>query len=95
LYVFSAEEKYVNVTFEIETSNCFENQVIIVEEAPSGKILKRIQVSSRQNVELDLDFRDVYSKRIQFSTDADVCRIEGDPRGLYFNVKNLKYKMYG
>ena len=95
LYVFSAEGKYVNITFEIESSNCFENQVITVEEAPSGKILKRIQVNSQQNVELDLDFRDVYSKRIQFSTDADVCRIEGDPRGLYFNVKNLKYKMYG
>jgi hypothetical protein len=95
LYVFSAEKKYVSVSFEVESSNCFENQVITIEEAPSGKILKRIQVNSRQKVELDLDFRDVYSKRIQFSTDADVCRIEGDPRGLYFNVKNLKYQVYG
>jgi len=94
LYAFSSENKYVSVSFEIETSSCFENQVITIEKASSGKILKRIQVSSRQNVDLDLDFRDAYSNRIQFSTDADVCRIEGDPRGLYFNVKNLKYKKH-
>jgi len=92
LYTFSSEGKYVRVTFEIETSPCFENQLITIEEAPSGKILQQIEVKSSQQIKLDLDYEDVYSKRILFSTDADVCEIEGDPRGLYFNLKNLEYK---
>jgi DNA polymerase sigma len=80
------------VAFEIETSPCFETQLITIEEAPSGKILKQIEVKDSQQIKLELDYGDVYSKRILFSTDADVCKIDGDPRGLYFNLKNLKYE---
>jgi NADH-quinone oxidoreductase subunit L len=35
---------------------------------------------------------DSYLNQIQISTNADVCVVEGDPRGLYFNVKNLVYQ---
>ena len=42
-------------------------------------------------VNIDISFKESYLKQIKFSSDADVCKIEGDPRGLYFNLKNLEY----
>jgi hypothetical protein len=92
LYAFSAEGQYVGISFELETSPCFGSQSISIEEAPSGKLLEQIQVNNQQKVEIVLDYRDEISKLIKFTTDADVCRIDGDPRGLYFNLKNLEYK---
>ena len=92
LYAFSSEGQYVGISFELETSPCFESQSISIEEAPSGKLLQQIQVNNQQKVEFVLDYRDQISKLIKFTTDADVCRIDGDPRGLYFNLKNFEYQ---
>jgi len=92
LYAFSSEGQYVGISFEIETSPCFESQSMSIEEAPSGKLLQQIEVNNQQKVEIVLDYRDEISKLIKFTTDADVCRIAGDPRGLYFNLKNLEYQ---
>jgi hypothetical protein len=92
LYAFSSEAKKVNVTFELETSPCFKSQTITIEKAPSGQIIKKVQVTDQQEIRLDLDFGDSYLNQIQISTNADACEVEGDPRGLYFNVKNLVYQ---
>jgi hypothetical protein len=92
LYAFSSEAKKVSVTFEIETSPCFKSQTITIENKTSGQIIKKVQVTDEQEIRLDLDFGDSYLNQIQISTNADVCEVEGDPRGLYFNVKNLVYQ---
>jgi len=92
LYAFSSEAKKVSVTFELETSPCFKSQTITIEKAPSGQIIKKVQVTDEQEIRLDLDFGDSYLNQIQISTNAGVCELEGDPRGLYFNVKNLVYQ---
>ena len=82
----------MRLTFEIETSKCFTNQNIIIQDVSSNKTLKIIEVSGQEVINIDLSFKESYLKQIQFSTDAGICRVEGDPRGLYFNVKNLKYE---
>jgi hypothetical protein len=92
LYAFSSEAEKVSVIFELETSPCFKSQTITIENAPSGQIIKKVQVKNQQEIKLELDFGDSYLNQIRFSTDADVCEVEGDPRGLYFNVKNLVYQ---
>jgi hypothetical protein len=92
LYAFSSEAKKVSVTFELETSPCFKSQTITIENKTSGQIIKKVQVTDEQEIRLDLDFGDSYLNQIQISTNADVCVVEGDPRGLYFNVKNLVYQ---
>jgi hypothetical protein len=92
LYAFSSEAKKVSVTFELETSPCFKSQTITIENTPSGQIIKKVRVINQQEISLDLDFGESYLNQIQISTNADVCQVEGDPRGLYFNVKNLVYQ---
>jgi hypothetical protein len=92
LYAFSSGAKKVSVIFELETSPCFKSQTITIKNASSGLIIKKVQVTDQQEIRLDLDFGDSYLNQIQMSTSADVCKVEGDPRGLYFNVKNLVYQ---
>ena len=92
LYVLSSTGSNLKLTFEIETSKCFTNQNIIIQDVSSNETLKIIEVSSQEVVNIDLSFTESYLKQIQFSTDAGICRVEGDPRGLYFNIKNLKYE---
>jgi hypothetical protein len=91
LYAFSSERLNISLSFELETTPCFESQLITIQDSPSGEILDKIQVSKGEVVRLNLNFREVYSRQILFSTDADLCKVEGDPRGLYFNIKNLEY----
>jgi hypothetical protein len=92
LYTFSSESKKISLAFELETSPCFKSQTITIENARSGEIVKKDSITDKQEIRLDLDFGDTYLNQIKFSTDADVCEVKGDPRGLYFNVKNLTYQ---
>jgi hypothetical protein len=92
LYVLSSTGSNLRLTFEIETSKCFTNQNIIIQDVSSNEIIQKVEVSSQEVVNIDLSFKESYLKQIQFSTDAGICRVEGDPRGLYFNIKNLKYE---
>ena len=92
LYTFSSESKKTSIAFELETSPCFKSQTITIENGQSGETIKKVQITDQQEIRLDLDFGDTYLNQIKFSTDADVCEVKGDPRGLYFNVKNLTYQ---
>ena len=89
LYVFSSDANKMSVIFELETSPCFKSQTFTIKNASFGQIIKKVQVTDQQEIRLDLDFGNSYINQIQFSTNADVCEVEGDPRGLYFNIKNL------
>ena len=82
----------MRLTFEIETSKCFTNQNVIIQDVSLNQILKKVEVSGQEVVNIDLSFKESYLKQIKFSTDAGICKVAGDPRGLYFNVKNLKYE---
>ena len=92
LYAYSLEAKRISFVFELETSPCFKSQTITIKNARSGEIIKKVQVINKQEIELEMEFGDEYLNQIQFSTDVGVCEVKGDPRGLYFNVKNLTYQ---
>ena len=92
LYVLSSTGSNLRLTIEIETSKCFTNQNVIIQDVSLNQILKKVEVSGQEVVNIDLSFKESYLKQIKFSTDAGICKVAGDPRGLYFNVKNLKYE---
>ena len=57
----------------------------------TNEIIQKVEVSGHEFVNIELSVNEIYLKQIQFSTDAGICKVEGDPRGLYFNVKNLEF----
>ncbi len=91
LYVFNSKGSNLELSFEIETSKCFTNQNLIIKDTNTNEIIDVIKAYQQEFVKINLSFNKNYLKQIQFSTDADICRIEGDPRKLYFNIKNLTY----
>jgi hypothetical protein len=46
-------------------------------------------VEKSQNYDLEVDLSNKFIKIIQFNTDAKVCKVKGDPRDLYFEIKNF------
>ena len=91
-YVFNSAGSNLTLTFEIETSQCFINQNIIIKDIGSSEILQNLSVFERDEVRIELSFQNDYLRQVQFSTDAGICKVEEDPRGLYFNIKNLNYE---
>lgn len=92
LYVLNSNGSKLRLSFEIETSKCSTNQNITIKDKSSNEIFESVEVSEQENIIIDLSFNESYLKHLQFSTDAGICQIKGDPRGLYFNVKNLKFE---
>jgi hypothetical protein len=57
------------------------------------KILYEGNLSSQgAAIELNLNFNNEIVKRIELITKTEGCIIKGDPRTLYFEVKNIIYK---
>jgi hypothetical protein len=41
-------------------------------------------------MDVNLDFTKSIAKRLDFKVTSDACILAGDPRSLYFELKNLK-----
>jgi hypothetical protein len=48
-----------------------------------------MKIEGETTYRITLDMADKAVKRIQFNTDANKCKLEGDPRNLYFEIKNF------
>ena len=41
-------------------------------------------------MDVNLDFTQSIAKRLDFNVVSDACKLDGDPRDLYFELKNLR-----
>ena len=88
IYIFSSKLEKRKVEFSLNFSTCNQDQNITMIE-DNFKLIKNLALSKQQNIILDLDMKDKIVKRIQFNTNALACKIDGDPRNLYFEIKNF------
>ena len=89
LYIYSRENSLRNLKFNLKTSSCFENQTIRITDSQNNLLVKDTIVEKSQNYDLEVDLSNKFIKIIQFNTDAQVCKVKGDPRDLYFEIKNF------
>ena len=89
LYIYSRENSLRNLKFSLKTSSCFENQTIRITDSQNNLLVKDTIVEKSQNYDLEVDLSNKFIKIIQFNTDAQVCKVKGDPRDLYFEIKNF------
>lgn len=89
LYIYSRENSLRNLKFSLKTSSCFENQTIRITDSQNKLLVKDTIVEKSQNYDLEVDLSNKFIKIIQFNTDAQVCKVKGDPRDLYFEIKNF------
>ena len=92
LFIINYTKKNMIVNFKINPSKCVESMDIKIVEVPD-KILYEDNLSSQgASIELNLIFNNEIVKRIEIITKSEGCIIKGDPRTLYFEVKNLTFK---
>ena len=90
IYIFNDSFKSREISFNVKTSRCFENQRITITDSKNNKIISEAIVNKELSYKLELNMEQAIIKRIQFNTDASSCKIEGDPRDLFFEIKNFK-----
>ena len=89
LYIYSRENSLRNLKFSLKTSSCFENQTIRITDSQDKLLVEETIVEEERNYDLKIDLSNNFVKIIQFNTDAQVCKVKGDPRDLYFEIKNF------
>ena len=89
LYIYSRENSLRNLKFSLKSSSCFENQTIRITDSQNKLLVEETIVEEERNYDLKVDLSNNFVKIIQFNTDAQVCKVKGDPRDLYFEIKNF------
>ena len=89
LYIYSRENSLRNLKFSLKSSSCFENQTIRITDSQDKLLVEETIVEEERNYDLKVDLSNNFVKIIQFNTDAQVCKVKGDPRDLYFEIKNF------
>ena len=89
LYIYSRENSLRNLKFILKTSSCFENQTIRITDSQDKLLVEETIVEEERNYDLKIDLSNNFVRIIQFNTDAQVCKVKGDPRDLYFEIKNF------
>ena len=91
LYILSNEFKNKKITFEITTNSCDPVQQFQFLDGQNNKLTEEIQILKTNRVEIDLNMEKSFVKRLQIITDGNGCKISGDERELFFELKNLEY----
>jgi hypothetical protein len=92
LFVIGNKETKQNLEFELRGAPCFNNQNIQIVSEENDISQSFVMNKNAIPINLDLDFSESAGKSITIRTDSPVCNLEGDPRDLYFEIKNIKLK---
>ncbi len=90
LYIVSYEKEIKEVFFEMNSSNCDRLQQIRILDDSNRLIIAKDLDGKTKLFNFDIDMRNSIIKRVQIISDSDGCRIEEDPRVLFYEVKNFK-----
>jgi hypothetical protein len=89
LFIIGKKDTRQNLEFELKGAPCFKSQDIeILFEENDGR--KSFEINENGiPIKLELDFSESIGRSITIRTDSPVCNLEGDPRDLYFEIKNI------
>jgi hypothetical protein len=92
LLFIGKENSRQSIEFELRGATCFENQIIEVFVSNSTKS-RNLLINKKGLIQsFILDFKENRANSITFSINSPPCVLEGDPRDLYFEIKNIKLK---
>jgi hypothetical protein len=89
VYIISNSFQRKKINFMIDTSDCYKVQKISITDGNNNSLISDLKIDEATNVEIEIDLTREASKRIQFTSDADPCKVSGDPRSLFFEIKNF------
>jgi hypothetical protein len=90
-FIINYTKSNLDLEFELKPARCLAKQDFRITEANKGDIYQGELTSDGKVFNLKLDFDSEIVKRIEIITKSSPCRAQGDPRELFFEIKNLKY----
>jgi hypothetical protein len=90
LLIISEKNTKQNLEFELKGAPCFKEQNIQVVSEENRNTTSFEIKENGASLNFDIDFSESIGKLITIRTDSPVCNLEGDPRDLYFEIKNIK-----
>jgi hypothetical protein len=90
LLIIGKENSRQEFEFDLRGAPCFESQTIEVVVAKSAEASKYTINKDSSRKKIILDFKDSIAQSISFNVNSSPCVLDGDPRDLYFEVKNIQ-----
>jgi hypothetical protein len=91
LYIINFSKKNLIINFDIRSSVCNSDTDFTIKDSNQTELSKFEVKNSLNSIELILDFQNEIVKKIDLISSLVPCKVENDPRPLYFEVKNLNY----
>ena len=91
IFIINYSGKRLQLGFELNPTNCFDKTDIRISDDGKKDLYQGVLTQEGKNFEFELDFKESIVKRLEIITKVDSCKLENDPRSLYFEVKNLYY----
>ena len=76
--------------FEIKSAPCFDKLNLDVSLMGKESSILNGLIDEKQKISLAIDLGERGAEILKFTTDVEACKISGDPRDLFFEIKNLK-----
>ena len=89
-FVYSVTGKDVIIEFEISNSECSENRNLKILKNQQ-QLIRDLNLTKRaEKFKINIPMEAQLLQKLSFITSEDFCSIQGDPRTLYYEVKNWK-----
>ncbi len=76
--------------FEIKSAPCFDKLNLDVSLMGKESSILNGLIDEKQKISLAIDLGERGAEILKFTTEVEACKISGDPRDLFFEIKNLK-----
>jgi hypothetical protein len=90
LLIIGKENSLQELEFDLRGAPCFESQTIEVVVANSAEGSKYTINKDSSTKKIILDFGESIAQSISFNLNSSPCVLEGDPRDLFFELKNIQ-----
>ena len=90
-YLFlNNSNRQLKISFELFPAKCFERQFVKISNDSDTILFEGWISGDGRIIDLNLDFTQSIAKRLDFNVVSEPCKLDGDPRDLYFELKNLR-----
>jgi len=83
-------DKFSTLSFQLNPNDCQTVQNFEITEFPNRELFRGSVGNEGRLLEFKLNVQEDNVSRIEINTDSPACKLEGDPRDLYYEIKNLR-----
>lgn len=89
IFIINYSRDKLKLRFEINPAKCNIKQDLRISEDGETDLFQGVLKSTTNEFDYTIDFTNSVVKRIELITKSNPCRFDGDPRDLFFEIKNL------